>query len=332
MSETHISEEDFLNASQDSHWKNLFTEEGRAMRVPAEVIKDLATNGVPIRLAEDRAIADFDTKFRDELEKIPLWKQNCRNRRSSAVAELSNCKSVLDALRRDKKHEEKTGRREEIPERENKKRITFEVLTWLLLAVDLTSTALFLHNIGGREWLESIIMPLGGVFALVFVGKVIFKSLLDNSSKYLTVVKYGVAAVTLTCAVGWVVCFAEYANSLQSGLSFGDLDGKPVNTADGPLTMIILGSLAEAFLAALLYLSALEICAKFTFHDRVVDTQEYVKARAEHETAEEKVSFIDSRTAHADALVAILEAVRNRMTQDAREIYQLEASKLRNQG
>ena len=67
---------------------------------------------------------------------------------------------------------------------------------------------------------------------------------------------------------------------------------------------------------------------RYTYYDKVIETQLFIKAKADLEKAQSKVDYLEGRTIYADSLWAILESVKERLENDANEVYKLtEASR-----
>jgi len=317
MSTNHITEEEFRNQERDEFWKRCFTEQSKLLKIKLEEVQ---RPGVRLSTAENYAESLFNAEFSDEMDHLPQWSKNCSAARQQIVEEQSRHQQIIDNLRKQGRDKEATGRRLEIPPHEKKRMIVYEVAAWGFYLAGLAATAIFLHDQAGFEWWKAVLFPIAGVSALVFGLKAILSSLAGHRSTFAPAAKYATGVLGMVCAVGWLFYYAEFAGSISAGPQFESLDGSSAAPEKdrGPIIMIVLGVLAEALIAAFLFQVASDIRQRFEFHDAVVETQEFSKAKADLEACIKKLEWIDSRCSHADALVTILRSAKQRLVTEAR--------------
>jgi len=329
MSANHITEEEFRDQTRDGFWKDHYTAQGKVLKINEETIKQVAASGLIIKEAEMHAVSIFNQEFRDELDHLPQWKQNCLTGRTQLLEDCEKLRRTVDGIRQRGRDTEATGKRIEIPKHEKWLMRIFEVAAWLFYLAGLAATAIFLHDQAGFEWWKAVLFPIAGVSALVFGLKAALNSLASHQSKLAPIAKYAVGALGLACAVGWLIYYAEFARTVGTGPQFESLDGTSAapDQDKGPVIMIVLGALAESLIAAFLFQVAYDIRQRFIFHDKVVETQEFIKAKNDLEACEAKLAYIDSRRIHADALVTILLSVKERLISEAQLTYKIAETK-----
>ena len=329
MSANHITEEEFKDQSRDGFWKDHYTAQGKVLKINEEIVKQAASSGLIIKEAEMHAVSIFNQEFSDELDHLPQWKQNCLVGRAQVVEERDKLRQAVDDLRSRGRDKEATGKRFDIPRHEKVLMVIFEIAAWGFYLAGLAATAIFLHDQAGFEWWKAILFPIAGVSALVFGLKAVLNSLAGHQSKLAPVAKYATGILGLACAVGWLVYYAEFAGTIAAGPQFESLDGTSATPDQnrGPIIMIVLGALAEGLIAAFLFQVVYDIRQRHMFHDKVVETQEFIKAKNDLEACELKLAYIDSRKTHADAIVTILLSVKERLIADAQLAYKIAETK-----
>jgi len=320
----HLTETDFKDSTKDSYWKDFFTNEGKKLSIKEETVEDFAKQGLPESNAKTHAESVFNEEFSDELLYIPQFKQSILAQLPTAHKDRDNKKAAVEDIITRGKDVEHTGRRIEIPSNEKIAKLIAEICAYLLFIAGLASTAIFLHDLAGFEWWKAFTAPLAGVTVLVIGIKYALRELASEKSKVFPIFKWSTLIIGLACAVAWFVFYAEFAGSVSKGPSFESFDGATQTSNDhGSILMIIFGGLAEALVGAFLFQSAHSVILRHTYYDKVIETQLFIKAKADLEKAQSKVDYFEGRTNYADSLLTILESVKDRLVNNANEAYKL---------
>jgi len=325
----HFTEKDFNDSAKDSYWKDFFTAEGKKLSIDEKTVKEIAIQGLVVSNAEKHAEKIFESEFSDECRDIPQFKQSILAQLPSAHKDLDNKKAVVEDVIARGKDVEHTGRRIEIPSNEKIAKLLAEIFAYGLFVAGLASTAIFLHDQAGFEWWKAFTAPLAGVTVLLIGIKFALRELASEKSKVFPIFKWSTLIIGLACAVAWFVFYAEFAGSVSKGPSFESFDGaKQASSDHGPVLMIIFGGLAEALVGAFLFQFAHSVILRHTYYDKVIETQLFIKAKADLEKAQVTVNDLEGRSNYADSLLEILESVKDRLKNDANEVYKLtEASR-----
>jgi hypothetical protein len=325
----HLTETDFKDSTKDSYWKDFYTNEGNKLTIKKETVEDFAKQGLPESHAKDHAESVFNSEFNNELRDISQFKQSILAQLPTAHQDRDNKKTAVEDIISQGKDVEHTGMRIEIPPFEKNAKLIAEIGAYGLFIAGLASTAIFLHDQAGFDWWKAFTAPLAGVTVLVLAIKFALRKLASEKSKLFPIVTWSTLIIGIACAIAWFVFYAEFAGSVSKGPSFESFDGATQTSNDhGPILMIIFGGLAEALVGAFLFQCAHSIILRYTYYDKVIETQLFKKAKEDLEKAQSKVDDLEGRTIYADSLWAILESVKERLENDANEVYKLtEASR-----
>jgi hypothetical protein len=342
-----ITDEIFFNDKNDESLKKGFEERCKKLQVDEALVKKIKTGGRGIAEARSHAQNVYDTELSDEDHDISGLRASAFQRKESAKVELEKWQRALDGLEANGKHIERTGARVSIPKSEKVSMVLAGIGGIVLYLAGLgTSVSFLYYDLGWDIW-RALIFPVPGVTGLVFM--------LKYGLSYLPI-KWSGPAAAVVCVIGlaavgaWVFTFGEFiGNRAERQLEFiqyqeDETTGQPAiadtaavgpdstGNADGTgaagkaattIKLTILAIFAEAFASAFLFQWMVMTTRKHTYHDAVVDTEEYKRAKSDRDEAKKQFELYDSRIRLADSITKQLTETKERLLNDAETIYNL---------
>lgn len=208
-----------------------------------------------------------------------------------------------------------------IPPEEKTKQWVLLFFAALCTIADITNYTIFNHNTVGYSWLQSFLVPFGGIIALSFGIKMALDIPKRRQPAWFHALKGFFLIIGIALIGYWAFLYSQYAMGVAGGIQLtGMAGGAATNNHSG--LMLWCATVGLALIAAYGVGKVQDIRDQYTEFNGVTFSEEYLQKQREVSEAQEKYAWVAGRRAFTDSLLQLISDTRDSVRSEAGVLYQ----------